>query len=214
VKWFKHDSDAQLDAKLQRLRLKYGMEGYGLYWFCLEAIARNVEKHNLTFELEDDAELISAAVGMHYEKVQEMMVYMVKLGLFEESEGRITCIKMALRTDEYTQKLIKDAGGVQILSRQTPESVVIMSELREEKRTEEKRIGQNRKRFVPPTHDEVVSYMESKGCADARSTAQRFMDFYESKGWMVGKNKMKNWRAATGQFMRDTKPNVDLRGGI
>ena len=26
--------------------------------------------------------------------------------------------------------------------------------------------------------------------------AQRFVDFYECKGWMVGKNKMKNWKAA------------------
>jgi hypothetical protein len=55
MKWFKHDSDASNDAKLKKLRLKYGAQGYGIYWYCLELIARNVEKHNLTFELEHDA---------------------------------------------------------------------------------------------------------------------------------------------------------------
>lgn len=110
MKWFKHDANASLDAKLQRLRLKYGMEGYGLYWFCLEAIARNVEAHNLTFELEEDAELIAAATNIHHDRVQEMMLFMVNLGLFENAEGRITCLKMANRSDEYTLKLLRDAG--------------------------------------------------------------------------------------------------------
>ena len=108
MKWFKHDANATLDAKLQRLRLKYGMEGYGLYWFCLEAIARNVEAHNLTFELEEDAELIAAATNIHHERVEEMMLFMVDQGLFENTNGQITCLKMATRADEYTQKLLRN----------------------------------------------------------------------------------------------------------
>ena len=36
MKWFKHDSNANTDAKLKRVRMKYGMQGYGLYWYCLE----------------------------------------------------------------------------------------------------------------------------------------------------------------------------------
>ena len=107
MKWFKHDANASLDAKLLRLRLKYGMEGYGIYWFLLESIARNVEKHNLTFELEEDAELVAAHTNIHTERVQEMMVYMCKLGLFENADGRITCLKMATRADEYTRQILR-----------------------------------------------------------------------------------------------------------
>jgi hypothetical protein len=137
MKWFKHDSAASLDAKLARVRLKYGMEGYGLYWFCLESIARNVETHNLTFELEEDAELLSVATNIHYERVQEMMTYMVNLGLFENCDGRITCLKMATRTDEYTQKLLRNSQSVPTLSRHTPDKVPPI-------RTEENRIEENR----------------------------------------------------------------------
>lgn len=47
--------------------------------------------------------------------------------------------------------------------------------------------------FTPPSLEEVKEYIREKGyIIDAES----FINFYESKGWMVGKNKMKNWRAA------------------
>lgn len=48
-------------------------------------------------------------------------------------------------------------------------------------------------RFTPPTLQEVESYIEEKGY---HIDAESFIDFYESKGWMVGKNKMKDWKAS------------------
>ena len=139
MKWFKHDSDAHADAKLRKVRLKYGMQGYGLYWYCLELIARGVEKHRLTFELEHDAELIAADTGISRDLVEDMMRYMSDIGLFEQSCGVITCLKMAHRTDEYTAKLISKSPNVPIVSRQNPDSVGIKSALREEKRLEQNR---------------------------------------------------------------------------
>ena len=48
-------------------------------------------------------------------------------------------------------------------------------------------------RFVPPTLEEVKAYCEEKGYnIDALS----FCNFYASKGWMVGRNKMKDWKKA------------------
>lgn len=100
MKWMKHDTDANSDAKLKKLRMKYGLEGYGLYWYCLELVAANVDKDNLTFELEHDAEIISFDTGIHYERIQEMMTYMVSLSLFEQDNGILTCLKLAKRLDK------------------------------------------------------------------------------------------------------------------
>lgn len=48
-------------------------------------------------------------------------------------------------------------------------------------------------RFVPPTVDEVQAYcLERNNGIDANL----FVDFYEARGWMVGKGKMKSWKAA------------------
>ena len=136
MKWFKHDSDASNDAKLKKLRLKYGAQGYGIYWYCLELIARNVEKHNLTFELEHDAELIADDFKLSYDLVQHIMTFMVQIGLFEDTNGIITCLKMANRADEYTQQLMRENKKLQ-LSLVYAESVPRISEVKEEKRIEE-----------------------------------------------------------------------------
>ena len=49
------------------------------------------------------------------------------------------------------------------------------------------------KRFTPPTFAEVQSYVAER---HSPVDPQEFIDFYESKGWMVGKTPMKNWKAA------------------
>jgi hypothetical protein len=56
-------------------------------------------------------------------------------------------------------------------------------------------------RFIPPTVEEVEAYCQER---DNEVDAEQFVDFYESKGWMVGKNKMKNWKASVRTWERDT----------
>lgn len=57
-----------------------------------------------------------------------------------------------------------------------------------------------RKRFVPPTVDEVRAYcIERKNKVDA----QRFIDYYTANGWRVGKNKMQDWKAAVRTWERN-----------
>ena len=54
-------------------------------------------------------------------------------------------------------------------------------------------------RFLPPTIEAVRAYCAEKGYA---VDPERFVDFYESKGWHVGKNKMKDWKAAVRNWNR------------
>ena len=50
-----------------------------------------------------------------------------------------------------------------------------------------------RKRFSPPSVDEVAAYCQERGNT---VDAQTFCDFYAAKGWRVGAQPMKDWRAA------------------
>ena len=50
-----------------------------------------------------------------------------------------------------------------------------------------------RTRFCPPSVGDVKAYCAEKGY---NIDPQRFVDYYESNGWMVGRNKMKSWQAA------------------
>ena len=73
----------------------------------------------------------------------------------------------------------------------------------------------NRGVFVKPTVDEVREYCESRNNG---IDAEVFVDFYESKGWMIGKNKMKDWKAAIRTWERarkeKTKPKKNANAGI
>jgi hypothetical protein len=50
-----------------------------------------------------------------------------------------------------------------------------------------------KRRFTPPTREQVAEYIAEKGY---RVDADRWMAYYESNGWRVGKNPMKDWKAA------------------
>ena len=52
----------------------------------------------------------------------------------------------------------------------------------------------NEKNTIPPPVELVSKYFLDKGFINQ---TERFIDFYESKNWYVGKNKMKDWQAAT-----------------
>jgi hypothetical protein len=95
--WFRHDSNANLDEKLQEVLLDYGLEGYGLYWYCIELIVGKTNTDNITFELKHDARIIARNTGSTPQKVEEMMKRFVSLGLFENVDGKITCLKVAKR---------------------------------------------------------------------------------------------------------------------
>lgn len=63
-------------------------------------------------------------------------------------------------------------------------------------------------RFTPPTVDEVRAYAQEKGWKSWEIDPEYFVNFYASKGWKVGKNPMKDWRAAaSGWVARERKNN-------
>ena len=55
------------------------------------------------------------------------------------------------------------------------------------------------KRFVPPTYEEVQAYCEER---NNDVDPQRFVDFYKSKNWMVGRSKMVDWKACVRTWER------------
>lgn len=63
-------------------------------------------------------------------------------------------------------------------------------------------VKNNNKRFTPPTVEEVRSYCQERGNSVDPET---FVNFYESKGWFVGKSKMKDWKACVRTWERNRK---------
>jgi predicted phage replisome organizer len=74
----------------------------------------------------------------------------------------------------------------------------------------DKDIKKNSSRFTPPTLEDVQNYCKER---NNKVDSERFIDFYSSKGWMVGKSKMKDWKASVRTWEKDSKGvnNVGLR---
>lgn len=81
----------------------------------------------------------------------------------------------------------------------------------DENRLDENRRGSNggkSSRFIPPTVEEVSEYCRERG---NNVDAQCFVDFYSSKGWYIGKSKMKDWKASVRTWERKERSNNQSR---
>ena len=65
-------------------------------------------------------------------------------------------------------------------------------------------IGAKRSRFTPPTTEEIQAYCTEK---HYNVNPEHFIDYYESNGWKVGRNSMKDWKAAVRNWARRDKEN-------
>jgi hypothetical protein len=123
MKWFKHDSDAGNDPRLKKLKKKFGLEGYGLYFNTLELMCRKLEADldNIGFLPDEwDLESLEIEFGISPDSIGTMYDYMVSIGLFQRVEGKLYNDHIQDRCDEYTSRIIK--GRVHN-SRQTPDKI-------------------------------------------------------------------------------------------
>ena len=125
----------------------------------------------------------------------------------------------ALRKDRYTPTAfqeelshlqLKENGSYTMVAERLPDGCQVVAAC-----LPQDRLGKDRtdkdihpsgvRRFAPPSLEEVKEYCRESGY---NIDAERFVAFYESKGWMVGKNKMKDWKAA----VRGWKKRDDANG--
>ncbi len=150
MKWFKHYTKAHEDRAVEKLIIEFGVKGYGLYFYCVEIIAGNLDSENISFELEPDAEILARRLAMDTLEVEKIMHRCIELRLFEIADsGRISCQKLGKFIDKSQSKnpdMIKIIEKYRNSSeiRELPGTSEIFRELPgastpEEKRREEKR---------------------------------------------------------------------------
>ena len=132
---------------------------------------------------------ISKAVKVEENKVNRIIKFFKKQQLIEQQASTKNSLFTILNWNEYQES--EQQNEQQVNSNCTT------SEHKQEcKNVRMKEIierGKPIKRFIPPTVSDVKAYCLEHGY---NVDAERFVDFYSSKGWLVGKTKMKDWKAA------------------
>ena len=107
-----------------------------------------------------------------------------------------TALNKLISTNEITSVTSSQGTILQIVSYEKYQ--IATNEITNEQPTSNQQVTTNKnvkkeKKFIIPTFNDVLEYcMQNNLDVDGI----KFINFYESKGWMVGKNKMKDWKAA------------------
>lgn len=212
--YFSHDYCARNDPKLQDVLCQHGVAGLGIFWVLVESLYEQGGVLPLSA-------CKSIAFALHVESnVIESIVH--DFNLFQndgETFWSNSVISRINKRNDITEKR-KRAAINSWLSRREKQmqskcnapsmncNAIKENKIKEKENIKEsnKEKSEPAKRFRPPTIEEVQSYVQEKGYS---VDAEAFIAFYESKGWMVGKNKMKDWRMAIITWAkRDTRPGT------
>ena len=162
--------------------------------------------------------MLASVTDTDVEIVKNSLVVLKELELVKVSEdGTIILEKVknmvgfetewARKKKEYRERLRQSQDNEETNRGQCPPNVLPMSDKSKSKSKSKsyiERTIQERplSHFTPPTVEEVRTYCIERG---NQVDPERFVDFYECKNWFVGKNKMRDWKAAVRTWeKRDT----------
>jgi hypothetical protein len=129
-------------------------------------------------------EIICAFLGINRNALTNRRNKLQQLGLIKFREGTTKG-----RPAEYELCSLKDTQHNTQTYTQCDTYTINKTKLNKTKEVDKEKPT----RFLPPPLEEIKIYCEErKNSVDP----QRFLDFYQAKNWMIGKNKMKDWRAA------------------
>lgn len=217
--YFNHDTQASKDDRIIALRSFMGGAAVDAYWTIIELIHR--DETELVFgENQMLTKSVSAWLFTDEKTLMQWVEYMLEVGLLvlcdrtsesvivtsERARGNIVAYQQKVETARENgknggRKPSKNRVGSNSVSKTNQDRTVSKRKSKSNKEDIPNGISKKNSTFSPPTVDEVKSYASEKGYA---IDAERFCDFYASKGWMVGKNKMKDWRAAVRNWNRNS----------
>lgn len=214
--WLKLHKDFFQRKEIKRLRKIAGGDTYTIIY--LKMLLRSIMSDGkLYFDgLEDDfASELALDLDEKEENVQITIQYLLKSGLLEmcsdeeyylpdtkDSTGCETAVASRVRKHREKQKALQcntDVTQVKHLCNgEIEKELEIEKEI--ELDTKANKSPTKAKRFVKPTLSEIEQY-----CIERNNNvnAEQFYDYYESNGWKVGKNSMKDWKACVRTWERN-----------
>ena len=167
-----------------------------IFFFAIEHYNRLGWKEKFGFP----SQMVMEAIGVkNWRTYISAFNDLVEWGFFElieksKNQYSSNIIAIVKNTEAHTKALSK---ALQKHSQKQGRSTVSIDKQRT--KNKEPKNG----RFTPPTLEEVLPYMKERG--GSHKEAEKFIDFYQSKDWYVGKNKMKDWKASVRNWTRSPK---------
>lgn len=179
MKWFKHETDAHSNLKLQNVIDTYGLEAYGYYWMCVELVAMQSENFQLKAE-KNWKNYLKKLSGLTPDKQEPYLQLFADTNLIDKkslSKGTLYIPKLEERQDDYTKKVRRKYG-------QDTDNVHL-----EEKRIEKKRVEKSKPEnsisFLTETPEEILLELSEKYKISSQGIKSKAYDLFlwcESNG--------------------------------
>ena len=198
--YFSHDYNARNDDKILEIRAKYKSTGYAIYFYCLEVMAERGDGYIIPSLLGG----LSLGFGVDKDWLLEFLEFCVQIKIFEKNDTGffssriIEHLKFRANLSQAGSRGAEKKWG----SYRGALAPLIASKVKESK------VNIIRGRFIIPKIEQVKEY-----CTQRKNSVspEQFINFYEAKGWMIGKNKMKNWKAAIRTWENNNKQNDGIK---
>ena len=219
VKWIKIVTDIFDDEKILLIETLPEADSVIVIWFkllCLAGKQNNSGVFTLNGKIPYTDKMFATIFRRKETIVQLALQTFVNFGMIEIINDTITIPNwgkhqaldkieakneyMRLYMQGYRQKQIGKAN-----SKANSKANVSSAEVELYKEELYKQDNKKMCHFTPPTLDEIKAY-----CTDRKNKvdAERFIDFYTSKGWLVGKNPMKDWKACIRTWEKEREPQI------
>lgn len=211
VEWIKITTDMFDNRKIKYIRTLPEGNNIVLIWVMLLTMAGRCNSGGMIFLTENipySTKMLADELGFDENIVKVAIAALEKLNMVTTDSGFL-CIpgweeyqneeglekireqtRLRVQKHREKQKILTDCN---VTSNATVTESNATDKEKELDKDIDKKENIKRKNFVPPTVEEVKEYVDSVG---SQVDPEAFVAFYESKGWMIGRNKMKSWKMA------------------
>lgn len=222
--WLKLPKDFFEDRAIKKLRSIAGGDTYTIIY--LKMLLRTLEDGGkFVYEGIEDSiiEEIALDIDEKEEDVSVAVNYLIKKGLMicTDNEAELTRMhemigsetdkaKLMRKKREQSNNVTQNGNNVthllpDVTNCYTEKEKEIDKELDIKETTTNVVVKKKRQKFEKPTKQQVDDY-----CRELKVTfdSEKFIDYYESKSWYVGKSPMKDWKATVRNWLRQEKKLV------
>lgn len=223
--WLKLKADFFTSRAMKKIRKKAGGDTYTIIYLKLQLLSLK-DEGLLYYEGVEPTfyEEMALALDEDAENVRATLIFLESMGLIEKQSDHeyiLTEVPYLIGGESESAERVRRYRGKKALQSngnvternalETKSNIEIEKEIDIDKEIDKSK-SSKAKRFTPPALEEVKAYCNERA---NNVDAQHFIDYYTSNGWLVGKNKMKDWKAAIRTWERNgystkkqSKPNT------
>lgn len=213
--WLRLHDDFFRSVRIKKLRRMAGGDTYVVIYLKMQLKAMKTDGV-LTWRGYEQDFVDELAIDLDEEpdNVRVTLAYLLSCGLAETEDKVNFFLPYAVENvgsegaSAQRVREFRERKALQCNIDVTPVKQICNGEIEKEKDIEIEKDSVRAKRFTPPTLDEVKAYCKERG---NRVDPERWHDYYSSNGWKVGKNPMKDWKAAVRTWERDSKSGAKMK---